>query len=1049
MSGSISTPPDILSGIFDPAAARKALQVQHSGINVTDAAYGAVDDGLGGYFLVTWAHNGTTLSLYSSNCAVTVANTGPGGVAKVTLPGATSGNAATPHQDWVGKPIAIAGAGTAGGTLVALVTSFYYDFANSDTATILLNIAAPTTLTASAQQVACPCFTNGSDASGLSTCVGKTLWMNTGGQVPGTGGTPVQANLQFTPEEATISTYTSPFQVTLATPWNGWGQTGAPARVMWGTNNTAAVVAAGTAAINQGQDSLYFQGGNYTYSTGKFCLFDYENDNGGQTATTFLNSGIMSALHWISSSASVFVTADAAYSDSTSSQFSGTFQNDQLYKSAIPDTAGALPAPKVSIDASQHFPRLNTLNAFVVLVIGDSWANGDPTGEGNAVWGPFAANLQRQNPGKKVYFVNNGTNGVTWNALTQNIASSSTVTVNGLGAVTPDLVCLFLTGGNDGAGGLLYNDIVYCVNTIKSWTTANGYPPDICMLTGTYPRTMEEFSANGDSNITSHEYGSVLHRSFCRVRGIAFVDIARHGAFALRGWSEDQLALRNVPPPPAGNCAPQSNSAPTGYVVPYQCRDFFMAVQLGTGTGASFWSTVGALELQISPKPDNRLIFSVDGSNNLTIAATAWGMSIATVISIANGSATLTTGTPTSVSYTGVIGGPTAPNYKFGGGTSLMSSAMVMQCLLSPGGYCGNEDLRTWVTGYTNSNIAFITDAGDGTNEPSAMTSSGTFYYGGQMFVANDVLCKTDVVIGGAGSSPHPLTGANSLVTTLASYTSKTSVTLNAVNAQTSLSAVSKNVFVGRISVPPTYNLAVAAGSDSAGSGNISPILTIRKTGTHVKIGYILGGSTLADIRQNIQANEKLVWEGEVEIFGGPFFPRFFTRDASATLTPLYMWIDDRDANLRRPLMTMRQAFGAVDQVYGSAPFGGDTGHPSQIYLQNVVDEATATQRLSTGLNFANNNGSAVPTTGFSYAIPSNQAFTELNPAGTLATGTIVLPSTFPQGGRLEVFSTQAIAALTVSAPSGFTLQGSAPTSLAAGGAIAYRLLGTTFCRVQ
>jgi hypothetical protein len=1034
---------NLISGAATSLAARNALGVPVCGTVVTDQPYGAIDDGLGGYFLVTWTHNGTTLSLYNSNCNVTVANTGPNGTAVVTFPGATSGNAATPHADWVGLPIAIAGAGVAGGVLVAQVADFYYNFSASGVATIALNIPAPTPLTASPQQVACPCFTSGVDESGLPSCVGKLLWMNTGGQVPGTAGSPHGNPLQFTATEATISGYTSPFQVTLSAATLGWGQTAAPSRVVWGTNNQAAVVAACKAAIAAGYDTVYFPGKTSLASTRKFCIFDWEQGLGVQTPATALDGALISMLNWVSSGASVFITTNASIADSNSNQNTSAFQQDQLYKSAIPDNAGSIPAPKICIDALTGWPRLATLNAFVVLVVGDSWANGDPSGEGNAVWGAFAQNLQKQNPGKKIYFVNNTTNGLIWNALVQSLAAFSTVTVASLGTVTPDLVCLFLTGGNDGGDGILYTDVMYCVNTVKSWTKANGYPPDICMLTGTYPRSMVQFSANGDPRIVKQEYGSVFQRSFARVRGIPFVDIARHGAFALRGWSEDQLSLRNVYPWPAGTAPVRSNSQPAGYVCPYQCRDFYMVMQLGVSqTGAAFWAAAGTLQLQISPKPDNLLTFSVDGSNNLNTTAQAWGFTVPTPVTIANGSATLTTSGQTTISSSANFGSPSAPNYAIGGSTGILTSGMVGNCLLAPGFYQSNEDWRTYMLGLTNNNIGWCTE---GAAVAGTGNLTGTLYWGGQMFTANDVIAATDVVIAGAGAVNHPLTGANSLVTTLASYSTAFSVTLNAVNTQTSLSASTQNVFVGRISAGPGYNLAIAAGSDSG----TNALLTIKKTNNHVKIGYCLGGYAGTDIRSYVQNNEKVVWEGEVEIWGGPYNPRFFATSGSVTLTPLYVWIDDRDGNLRKPVMTMMQAFGAGDPVFSSTPFGGDSGHPSHIYLNNIIDEVTATQRLSIGTNYANNFGINTPTTGFSYIIPVNQAFTDLTPAGTLATGTVILPSVFPQGGRLEIFSTQIVTALTITAPSGFTIQGSSVTTIAANGTIAYRLAGTIFTRVQ
>jgi hypothetical protein len=144
--------------------------------------------------------------------------------------------------------------------------------------------------------------------------------------------------------------------------------------------------------------------------------------------------------------------------------------------------------------------------------------------------------------------------------------------------------------------------------------------------------------------------------------------------------------------------------------------------------------------------------------------------------------------------------------------------------------------------------------------------------------------------------------------------------------------------------------------------------------------------------------------------------------------------------------MTLLQAFGSGDPPY-SFPHGGDSGHPTHKFLK-LIDEATSTQNLATMADFANTFAEIVPTSDFAYTVPPNQAFTALNPAGPLVAGAITLPAVFPQGGRLEIFTTQTVAALTVTAESPQTIVGTPVHTIAANATIAYRFIGMNWCRV-
>ena len=85
------------------------------------------------------------------------------------------------------------------------------------------------------------------------------------------------------------------------------------------------------------------------------------------------------------------------------------------------------------------------------------------------------------------------------------------------------------------------------------------------------------------------------------------------------------------------------------------------------------------------------------------------------------------------------------------------------------------------------------------------------------------------------------------------------------------------------------------------------------------------------------------------------------------------------------------------------------------------------------------------PTTGFSYTFAAGTQVLVMNPAGTLATGTITMPASPADGMTITFSSTQQITALTM-AGNGATLVGTV-TSLGADQAVSYvyRATGTTW----
>jgi hypothetical protein len=89
------------------------------------------------------------------------------------------------------------------------------------------------------------------------------------------------------------------------------------------------------------------------------------------------------------------------------------------------------------------------------------------------------------------------------------------------------------------------------------------------------------------------------------------------------------------------------------------------------------------------------------------------------------------------------------------------------------------------------------------------------------------------------------------------------------------------------------------------------------------------------------------------------------------------------------------------------------------------------------------------PTTGFTITIGNNIPGLLLNPAGTLATGTITMPATPIDGQIVRVSTSQTVSTLTVSANSGQSILG-APTTITSSSPFSYQynLSGTTWYRI-
>ena len=90
-----------------------------------------------------------------------------------------------------------------------------------------------------------------------------------------------------------------------------------------------------------------------------------------------------------------------------------------------------------------------------------------------------------------------------------------------------------------------------------------------------------------------------------------------------------------------------------------------------------------------------------------------------------------------------------------------------------------------------------------------------------------------------------------------------------------------------------------------------------------------------------------------------------------------------------------------------------------------------------------------VPTTGFNYAVSSGVGLLILDPAGTLATGSVTFPATPFDGQNFSISTTQTVTALTL--VGGAATVKNAVTTLAAGATVTYvyAASNTSWYRVQ
>jgi hypothetical protein len=1015
-------------------------------IVASDPPYDAVDDLCRGFYYATWTNETSTLtSAYTFQGSITVRNTGPNGVAQLTLPGALNSSGLGDPEDWVGLPIAITGAGPAGNVLVTRVTAFNYLPRNDHITSVwTLGVAAPTPLVTSHQKLACPCFTTGSDGSGFPSCVAKYLWCSDA-TLPCGYLNSVSGNF---PLLDTIASVNSPFSVTVEhLTFNTGDVADKPGvRIRWFTNNAPSIIKAWAANAGRGRRNLLFAGHRKPNRTGIFGVIGYPN-LGLPSDADYDLSRAMGSMDWWTSGRDV-ETEIVSNANETCSYF----LDNQYPRQAIPIDAPNMPA--MPDECGGRFPCSQTLTHVPVVVVGDSFWVEQPSGNGNNLVSALKRWLDRRNGQRTIDIINRSAAATEWRSLacTGSLGSGypwdnggnwldqvlAIPDRSGAGTIRPALIALAF-GVND-AQVLHPNDVWAVLHQIMATQAYNGLPPDI-LLHCEGIRGAELWLASAEEySLLGQEYATGYIRSVARANGFPLVDWGTAAMLAQYGWSPTHLLRRVVPP-----LLPGIASAISPYQFPrgYLCRDFRIVLKLGTGAGDAFWSAIDTLELALSPKPDNRLVLStaraITGSDSGSLYAyvRAWGGVISTPTSLHQGSAELTTSGQANLPSSGpapVI--PTPPIFGLANLGPVLSADVVGQCYFTPGvGYRG-QDFRTIITGFVGEQLITGSDAND-----HADVGASTHYVGGWMFKFQDAQAKADVrIVDSAG---------NTLVTTITEYMGFQRVRLATEWPHTSLVGNRTALEVGRFSAPSRMIETMRSGSPQPVGADSHPggqYLAVEKCGTRVRVSVVLGADFNADVLQACKM-EQTIFDSDVECFGGPFIPQIWTTGGTATIAPVWVEIDDPRGNYTRPTMTSREFWGTAE-LTSAYPLGGDAAHPSRAGIRRTLEAAYAASNLSFG-PFPAGTASLSASTGFAYTIPANQAFTALTLARPLESGTITLPREFPQGTPLELFSSQGIASLTIHVPSGLGLIGTPVAAIAANQTIGFRLQGRSFHRVR
>jgi hypothetical protein len=216
---------------------------------------------------------------------------------------------------------------------------------------------------------------------------------------------------------------------------------------------------------------------------------------------------------------------------------------------------------------------------------------------------------------------------------------------------------------------------------------------------------------------------------------------------------------------------------------------------------------------------------------------------------------------------------------------------------------------------------------------------------------------------------------------------------------------------------------------NAAGATNGNPVAAVggfvQTTLAATSDVFTLGASTNAG---TVTLSFKLSTGGASAALAGAASDTTSATGALTTTAPSYVQILLDNAG--RP--------GGSDNIFlGTGPNTG-TGDPANVAFPKLKQWAADLNTMIAQVY--PNRSLQTPTTGFSIAPAANITQLILNPAGTLATGTVAMPRNPGDGQPFALLSSQTVTALTVNTSDGATING-APTTISANTSIKYRFV--------
>ena len=855
-------------------------------------AHGAIADGRDAQLLATWETGGTTLRVRAAACAITIAEGGT--ELRLDGPGAEAGRAFA-HRD-VGLPIHVPHAGPDGAGLTTRIARVL------DSHTVVLADPAARGVAGAEGRVIWPCF--------LPEDAGKTLWVEGGGNFNPRGAeAPPGARRHCLnygeplPTQARIESVRGAGEVTLSLGLFAPGGADIPQRIVWGTDNAAALLRAGEAAIAAGAGDLDFP-------RGLVCAFGCVQDFSVTEPPCPGIGRVFGLLRWRGDDAETFLT-DAG--------------GNILFLRPCPRTARPFAPPPRGVAGRAHLPRFAAARSPVVVVAGDSMStaevwNGTPHSAASSPLAALIEAIEAQNPGRPCWVVDRSIGGATWEWLDGRpevfpvwyadraspwLGHVATVPDEEGRPVAPDLVILAIGGGNDAQAVSLsaLESVLAKVRAIAP--DPEGRPPDILLMSA---RPIARWGRAGVAGAVGTPHGNfwvfqagrevanMLHRSFAAAHGIGFLDYEDVAQRVLWGWSFSRSSLRRVPDTDTQAC---SRATPLAFR--RSCRDFSLYLMLPGATGAEAWARVGGLAVRIGSRPDNIAIIAADAGKRLTLRLNAWGTATTALVGIGGGGTMLETGGDQSTGDGLAWHMPPGGNVVIAhDGAWPFTAADVGKSILIPGAGHGGAPLRSTIVAVSGApHLLCLADSAT----RNVKLTKAAIRWGGQLFVPSDAAAGVDLVLEGAGPN-----GAD-LHARVAEVVGPTRVVLDRPIGITG--RAQRRIFVGRIALPRRV-LPVAL------DGSANPKMHIYAKGTQLFVGVLTEATSLP-----AQA-----FRGAVVRYGGPFLPSIAPlTDQSVTLRATHCYIDE--ALVEGQVLTDAEMWGTSDRLYSGPWDGNGVNHPT------------------------------------------------------------------------------------------------------------------------